>query len=145
MIFPVLTLAATAILALVFLGLCINVSRHRISTRISLGDGSRDGSKNFAVGEEKSAPRLFVASRSLANFAEYVPLSLVLLLIIEMVGAPRWAVATLAGMLVVSRLLHPIGMQLPAPNPFRAGGILLQWLVLLLGAIYGLLLVPGLL
>ena len=141
MIFPVLTLAATAVLTLIFLGLGINVTRHRISTRISLGDGSQ----NYSMGDEKSAPRLFVASRSLANFAEYVPLSLMLLLIIETVGAPHWAVATLAAMLVVGRLMHLIGMQLPAPNPFRAGGILLQWLFLLLGAIYGLLLVPGLL
>lgn len=145
MIFPAITLAVTASLALVFLGLCINVSRYRISTGISLGDGSREGPPHYVMGDEKSAPRLFVASRSLANFAEYVPLSLALLLIIEMVGAPRWAVATLGCMLVASRLMHPIGMQLRAPNPFRAGGILLQWLVLLLGAIYGLLLVPGLL
>ena len=141
MIFPALTLAATAILALLFLGLCINVSRYRISTRISLGDGSQ----NYALGDEASAPRLFVASRSLANFAEYVPLSLILLLIIEMVGAPRWTVIALAATLVLSRLMHPFGMHLPAPNPLRAGGILLQWLVLLLGAIYALLLVPALL
>ena len=141
MIFPVLTLAATALLALVFLGLCINVSRHRISTRTSLGDGSQ----NYAVGDERSAQPLFIASRSLANFAEYVPLSLILLLLIEMVGAPRWAVATLVIMLLLGRLMHPIGMRLAAPNPLRAGGIMLQWLVLLLGGLYALLLLPGLL
>ena len=59
MIFPVLTLAATAVLTLFFLGLGINVTRHRISTRISLGDGSQ----NYSMGDEKSAPRLFVSER----------------------------------------------------------------------------------
>ncbi len=134
--FPAITLLTAGVLALLFLLLSYRVIRQRLATGASLGDGAG----TVAMGEERNASPLFVASRTQANFAEYVPLSLVLLLLLELVGAPTWAVGTLAGMLVAGRLMHPIGMLRPAPNPFRAGGILLQWLMLAAGAVYALLL-----
>jgi uncharacterized membrane protein YecN with MAPEG domain len=34
-------------------------------------------------------------------------------------------------MLIASRLMHAVGMPMPAPNVFRAGGAILSWLVIL--------------
>ena len=134
--FPAITLLTAGALALLFLLLSYRVIRQRLATGASLGDGAG----TVPMGEERNASPLFVASRTQANFAEYVPISLVLLLLLELAGAPTWAVATLAGMLVAARVLHPFGMVRPAPNPFRAGGILLQWLMLAAGGVYALLL-----
>lgn len=137
---PIVTLATTAILALLFIGLSFNVVRFRSSTQISLGDGSQ----RIGFGEEAAAPPLFIAARIHGNFAEYVPLSLLLLLLIELTAAPRWAVEVLAVMLILARILHPFGVGRSAPNPFRAGGIVLQWLMLVLGSVYALVLAWGL-
>ncbi len=46
-----------------------------------------------------------------ANFVENVPLGLVLLLIIELSGAPAFALHTLGASLLVCRLLHAWGMS----------------------------------
>lgn len=130
--FPSITVLTAGLMGLLFMILAFRVVRIRLATRTSLGDGAG----TISMGDERNAPPLFVATRSHANFCEYVPLSLVLLLCIEVVGAPRWAVAALAGTLVLARVLHPIGMVRPTPNVFRAGGILLQWIVLLVGSVY---------
>ena len=137
---PLITLGTAAVLALIFVGLSVNVVRYRSGAKISLGDDSR----RIGFGEEFSAPPLFIAARIHANFAEYVPLSLLLLMMIELIAAPRWAVEVLAAMLIIARLIHPIGMVRSAPNPFRAGGMMLQWAMLVLGGVYALVLVSGL-
>lgn len=123
-----ITLAATSALALIFVVLSLAVVRARMATKTSLGDGSDKG---------QGSP-LLVAARRHANFAEYVPLSLLLIGLIEGMGGNRGLVMALAGALVLSRLLHPLGMGRPAPNAFRGGGIGLNWLVLLVGGAYGL-------
>lgn len=130
--FPSITVLTAGIMGLLFMILAFRVVGIRLATKTSLGDGAG----TISMGEERNASPLFVATRTHANFCEYVPLSLVLLLCIEVVGAPRWAVGALAGTLVLARVLHPIGMVRPTPNVFRAGGIALQWLVLLAASIY---------
>jgi hypothetical protein len=47
----------------------------------------------------------------------------------------------LAVMLILSRFMHPIGMARKAPNPLRAGGAILAWLMILGAAVTALLLV----
>ena len=51
------------------------------------------------------------------------------------------AVGILATVLIVARVAHAIGMARNAVNPFRAGGITLQWLMLVVSAVYLLVLV----
>jgi uncharacterized membrane protein YecN with MAPEG domain len=135
--FPIVTLFAAAVLTIVFVVLSVRVGLTRVRTGASLGDGS---SVLVEVGKERGAPALLVASRSQANFAEYVPLSLLLLGLIESGGGAPLFVEIMAGLLITARILHPLGMGRPTPNPFR-GAILLQWLMLAATGVYGLVLV----
>lgn len=134
MILPI-TLSAASILSALFMYLSISVTRARFATNIGLGS---DAERAIAGGEEASAPPLFVAIRSHAHFAEYVPLSLLLLGLLELAQANQIALEVMASTLVLARVLHPIGMGRKSPNAFRAGGNILQWLLLTVLAIYGL-------
>jgi uncharacterized protein len=135
-----ISMMTACILGLIFVLLSILVAKGRVKANISLGQGDQT---SVPVGQEGEASRLFVASRSHANFAEYVPLSLIILGYAEAAGGKQMVICILATMLVISRVLHPIGMGRKAPNPFRLGGMLLQWLMLAGASIYGLMLVSG--
>ena len=114
------------LLALIYVVLTVRVIMGRGSTGISLGAGGGD---SVRAGEESTVPML-VRVRSHANFAEYVPFCLVLLGLAEVNATPRWALVTLGAMLVIGRILHPIGMGQKIPNPFRAGGLVLTLLTI---------------
>ncbi|MDE8348028.1 MAG: MAPEG family protein [Acidocella sp.] len=122
-----ITLLTAGVLGLLYLVLSVRVVMARAKTNISLGD---DADGRILLGEETKAPKLQIAVRCHANFAEYVPLALILLGGIEAAGAARWMVTLLAVMLVVARMAHPIGMSRPAPNPFRFGGVVLTWVMM---------------
>ncbi len=128
------TAITAAVLGLFYVYLSVQVILARGKTKVSLGDGSGTA---VVAGQEHTAP-LLVACRSHANFAEYVPLCLVLLALVELDGTRHWFVATLGAILVIARLIHPIGMGQKVPNPFRAGGIVLTF-VMILGASAALL------
>lgn len=115
------TSATAGILALVFIALSARVIASRGRAGASLGDGNTG---LIRAGEEHTVP-LLVACRAHANFAEYVPLALLLIGLNEAQSAPRWFVCALATALVAARLLHPIGMGRKIPNPFRAAGAVL--------------------
>ena len=70
-----ITALYAGLLALLFLALSINVIRYRRGEQVSLGDG---GKRKLARG-----------IRAHGNFAEYVPLVLVLMSIAELSQAPR--------------------------------------------------------
>ncbi len=127
-----ITSVAAALLSLIFLALSVLVSAQRGRSRASLGDGSA----NLVSPGQESAFPLLVASRRQANFAEYVPLSLILLGLLEQGGAARWLVAVLAAVLVVARLLHPVGIGRKSPNPFRAAGAFLTLAVIGVASLY---------
>ena len=129
---PITSLTA-AILALVFVILSIRVVRGRLSTKTSLGDGAAG---SVASGAEVGASSLVVALRAHGNFAEYVPLSLLLLGLIEAHGTSRTAVMGLAAMLVVARIAHPFGLARRTPNLPRAAGFMLNVAMLAGGALY---------
>ncbi len=122
---PITSITA-GVLALIYLALTARVIQQRGKTGTSLGDGSTG---LIAPGEEHTAP-LLVACRSHANFAEYVPIALILIGLNEIAGGSRWFVAALAAALVLGRVLHPMGMARKVPNPFRAGGTMLTLAVL---------------
>jgi hypothetical protein len=117
-----LTIAGAA--ALINLWLGFRVSRLRIRHKISVGDQDND--------------QVRCRMRAHANFAEYTPLFLILLGLVELARGSQtwlWAVAILY---IVARLAHPFGMDRPAPNKLRLAGILVTWLVLLGLAVYAL-------
>jgi uncharacterized membrane protein YecN with MAPEG domain len=76
--------------------------------------------------------------RAHANFVEYTPFFLILLGLIELSrGSETWLWAA-AILFMLGRLAHPFGMDRPAPNAFRMGGVAITWLVLLGLAAYAI-------
>ncbi|HYI00398.1 MAPEG family protein [Hyalangium sp.] len=85
-----------AISALWILGLGINVSRVRGKHNVFRGDG---GHADLAA-----------AIRAHGNTVEHVPLILVLLLAAELCGGSSTLLHVFGGVLVVSRILHTVGL-----------------------------------
>ncbi len=82
------------------------------------------------------------AMRVQANFVEYVPLTLLLLFMLEMSRQPAWALHLLGAALFIGRLLHAWGYLLTPRLSFgRALGIGLTWIVLGVTSVWLLLVV----
>jgi uncharacterized membrane protein YecN with MAPEG domain len=110
---PSITSAYLAVLALLYAALTVQVIRLRQTNRASFGDSG--------------SPTLRSAIRAHANFAEYVPIIALMVAMLEMSGASALRVHLLMAALLVSRLLHPLGMYV-APNTLqfricRVGGM----------------------
>ena len=98
-------------LALLLLGLSINVIRHRMRMGASHGDHGDDA--------------LAKAIRVQGNCAEYAPLGLILLALTEAQGAPGWSVHVLGLMLVLGRVMHAYGFgRTPQVIPLRQAGMI---------------------
>lgn len=120
-----LTLIYASFLALGLIGLSLQVVRLRRRHQVGIGTGT--------VGALERAVRVQ------ANFCEYVPLAVLLVLMLELAGAHPLLIHGLGVALVVGRALHAIGLAGSAgTSAGRALGTLLTWLVLLVGAIAGL-------
>jgi hypothetical protein len=132
---PTVTLHAAALLGVLFVVLSLMVVFSRTVSKVNLGTGETPA----AASAEPVATPLFIAVRSHANFAEYVPFTLLLIGLIEMRTGGTLTVQLLAGGLVLARAIHPIGMGMKAPNPFRAGGFLLTIAVLATASVKALL------
>jgi uncharacterized protein len=110
-----LTIAAAAALINIWLG--SRVSRLRLRHKVSIGDG----------GDERVACRM----RAHSNFVEYTPFFLILLGLVELSqGSEQW-LWWVSILFILARLAHPFGMERPAPNALRAGGMVVSWLVLI--------------
>lgn len=102
-----LTIAAAA--AVLHIWLAARVSAVRNSQKVSIGDG----------GNEVLIRRM----RAHANYAENMPILLILLALVELAGGdPRilWGAAIL---FVITRILHAFGMDRPHPSKLRAFGM----------------------
>jgi uncharacterized membrane protein YecN with MAPEG domain len=106
---PVVTAVFAAILGLLAAGLTVNVIVNRVRLGVDAGDGG--------------TPRLAQAIRAHGNFAEHVPLALLLIAATEMIGYRAWIVYVLGGVLVVARLLSAWGLNqsLTGSKPRSAG------------------------
>lgn len=118
---PITALYA-GLLALLFLVLSIRVVQRRGAAGINLGDGGD--------------PALNRRIRAHANFAEYVPLLLILLALLEGGGAPAWLLHALGIALVAARLGHGYALAFARHfPPGRMVGTALSFLGLLIGGI----------
>jgi uncharacterized membrane protein YecN with MAPEG domain len=98
-----------AILALLFIFLSINTIKTRRTHKISIGDGG-----------EKALLR---ASRVHANFAEYVPFTILLIGILETQSYSSWIIHGLSIALIIARISHAYGLsQLNENFRFRIFG-----------------------
>ncbi len=116
MILPItLTIAAAA--AILHIWLSLRISSLRRPLKIGVGDG----------GNEVMLRRM----RAHGNFAENVPLFLILLGLLELAtGGNLWLWGA-AILFILARIAHAFGMDRPGGNLPRVVGISLSWLVLL--------------
>ena len=110
-----LTIAGAA--AIVNIWLAIRIVTLRVKAKVLIGDGGN--------------PLLVARMRAQLNYAEYTPLVLILMGLIELArGTQTWLWA--AGILyILGRILHPFGMDKQTPHPLRAVGILTTWIVMI--------------
>jgi len=112
-------------LALLLVALSLNVVRLRWKHRVGIGTGNVEP--------------LECAIRAQANFAEYVPLALIVLALLESSGFAGWAMHALGAGLLLGRLLHAVGLSgSSGPSRARQAGTLLTWLVLVIGGVSAL-------
>jgi len=111
-----------ALLALVFVALSVRTLRLRRRLRIAVGDAG-----------DKTMLR---AMRVHANFAEYVPLTLLILHFAEAGGAMPVLVHLLCGALVVGRIVHAYGVSRRQEDfRFRVLGMSLTFCALIAAAL----------
>ncbi len=105
-----------------FVVLSITVIRRRGAGQISLGDGGDPGMLRVIRGH--------------ANFAEYVPLALLLMALLELSHFSIYVLHALGLTLLVARLLHGYALSFTRDFQFgRAAGAGLTFLVLLVAAV----------
>jgi uncharacterized membrane protein YecN with MAPEG domain len=86
-----------SLLAILFVGLAMNIIRLRLQFKVGIGDGG-----NAVLGK---------AIRVHGNFAEFIPLALLMLGIYELNGAsPIW-LHSLGAVLFIGRIFHAIGLS----------------------------------
>ncbi|KIN73106.1 MAPEG family protein [Sulfitobacter guttiformis] len=118
----IITPIYAGLLALVFAVLSALVVRQRV-TLSKAADKTDEATLQTAV-------------RVQANFAEYVPLAVILMICAELLGAPSVAVHVMGISLLAGRLCHAIGMSAtPQIGVLRASGFLLTFFMLVLSAL----------
>lgn len=111
-----------AIFALLYLGLTVRVIALRNTKRVSLGSGGD--------------PALERAIRIHANFIEYVPLALILLIAMEMQRRSIYVLHILCLLLLIGRICHFLALSREnTANPLRGVGVGLTVLVLVVASI----------
>ena len=116
----------SALFALFFVALSLNVIRLRHRHKVELG-----------TGHNQSLER---AMRVHANFAEYVPLSLLLILTLEINQANPAILAGLCLALLLGRLIHAFGVSREKEQlVYRVTGMILTFGVLLSAAFANIL------
>ncbi len=114
-----------ALLALMFVALSVRVIGARRSALVSLGDG----------GNRILLRRLRVH----ANFAEYVPLTLILMMLAEQQATPRAIIHGLGALLLTGRLVHAIGVSREPEKIWqRVTGMSLTFTALIAGSVVNL-------
>jgi len=86
--------------ALLIVRLSISVIKLRRINRIRVGDGGNE--------------ELQLAIRTHANAVEYIPIALLLLLMLELNGAPKILIHIFGATLIIGRIIHAMGV--PAKN-----------------------------
>ncbi len=117
---PLITPLYAALAAVILIALSVRVIGVRRSRRVAIGDG----------GDDDMARRI----RAQGNFAEYVPLALVLILLLELGGAPAWQLHLLGAALILGRILHAWSLTAHSGSG-RLIGMTLTFFVLAAGAL----------
>lgn len=106
------------ILGIIYIILAAFVIQGRIQNKISLSDGNNNA--------------LLGRIRAHANFGEYVPLALILMILSEFEGASVLFLHILGSALIISRVLHALGLYNKVPFFIgRSLGMVITLLVIL--------------
>ena len=111
-----------ALLGLMFLPFTLRVGLYRAKSEILIGDGAD--------------PELLRRIRGQANFIETVPLAILLLIIMETLGASATWLHALGSLLVAGRLLHYIAMTAVGPAFGRPAGMMATMAVFAVASIW---------
>lgn len=121
-----ITLLYAGALGLLFLGESLNIIRLRWKYRVGILGGSQR--------------ELELAVRAHANFAEYVPLILILMGLLELQGSSSPLIYTMGGCLFLGRILHFWGLSRSAgTSPGRFSGMILTFISLLMGSVLAIM------
>jgi uncharacterized protein len=125
---PTIVPIYAAIFALVFVALSFRVANTRRTMRIALGHGGN------IVLERRI--------RVQGNFAEYVPLALILFTFLELQGWAGWLVHAFCMVFLTARVVHASGVaREPEDIRVRAGAMIVTFTVFMVAAV--LLLIDG--
>jgi uncharacterized membrane protein YecN with MAPEG domain len=112
-----------AVLGLIFVVLSLLTIRLRRKFKIALGDDKNQ--------------QLTRAIRVHSNFAEYVPMSLILIYMNESIGAPGFLIHILGMSLLIGRLTHAWGVSQAEENfKFRVFGMVATFNTLIVASGY---------
>ncbi len=89
-------------LTIVFIKLSFNVISLRRKNKVGLGNGGHEDLER--------------AIRAQGNFAEYVPIGIILIACLELNGAPWWLVLAPGFFMIIGRLIHARGINTPPPD-----------------------------
>ncbi|MEM6483513.1 MAG: MAPEG family protein [Pseudomonadota bacterium] len=118
-----------AVLGALFVPFTMRVGMYRMKSNISLG-----------TGDDRELERRM---RAQANFVETVPLAIVLLIVMELLGAaPVW-LHSLGGALVIGRIAHYLGLSGLGPAILRPIGMFLTLGTFIVSSIWMLLRMLG--
>jgi len=120
LLLPVTGLYA-ALLGFMLVALSVRVVTIRGKKKIALGDGSDQ--------------ELLRAIRVQGNFVEYVPIALILIGIVEINEAPRWAVHALGQTLLLGRMAHVYSIHADALR-VRVAAMTATWVVIAVAALW---------
>jgi hypothetical protein len=111
-----------ALLGALFVYLSMRVIGQRGRAKVEIGPGQD--------------PELFRRMRVHANFAEYVPMALVLMALAESVKAPSVLLHGLGALLLAGRILHAYGLsRSPQILKLRVFGMTLTFIVIVIAAL----------
>jgi len=117
-----------AMIALLFLAMAFRVVQLRRSENVALGDG----------GNEK----LLRARAAHSHALENAPISLLLMLLLEINGLSTTWLHSMGIALVISRLLHLVGQSRKTARSFgRYWGTLINWLLIVCMAVLNIIMV----
>lgn len=119
---PIISIYA-AILTFLFIFLSIRTIRTRRGLKIAVGDGGN--------------MQMLRAMRAHSNFAEYVPMALILIYCVESSQAPKILIHALGLCLLSGRAIHAFGVsQLKENFKFRVSGMMMTFASLIIASGY---------
>jgi hypothetical protein len=111
-----------ALLGILFVPFTMRVGLYRVKNKINLGDGAD--------------PELLRRIRGQGNFIETVPLAILLLIVMESLGASATWLHALGAVLVVGRCLHYLAIIELGPLIFRPIGMVATFATYLVAPVW---------